>query len=38
MNPEGIGMQPMFAKISLNFVFLGGSDIEAPIFQDFKMH
>jgi hypothetical protein len=31
MNPEGIGMQPMFAKISLNFKFLGGSDIEAPI-------
>ena len=31
MNPEGIGVQPMFAKISLNFVFLGGSDIEAPI-------
>ena len=24
-------MQPMFAKISLNFKFLGGSDIEAPI-------
>lgn len=31
INPEGIGMQPMFAKISLNFKFLGGSDIEAPI-------
>ena len=31
MNPEGIGMQPMFARISLNFKFLGGSDIEAPI-------
>jgi hypothetical protein len=24
-------MQPMFARISLNFKFLGGSDIEAPI-------
>jgi hypothetical protein len=31
INPEGIGMQPMFARISLNFKFLGGSDIEAPI-------
>lgn len=31
MNPEGIGMQPMFARISLNFKFLGGSDIGAPI-------
>jgi hypothetical protein len=31
MNPEGIGMQPMFAKISLNFKFLGGSDLGAPI-------
>ena len=31
MNPEGIGMQPMYAEISLNFNFLGGSDIEAPI-------
>ena len=31
INPEGIGMQPMYAKISLNFKFLGGSDIEAPI-------
>lgn len=31
MNPEGIGMQPMYASISLNFKFLGGSDIEGPI-------
>ena len=31
MNPEGIGVQPMFAKISLNFKFLGGSDLYAPI-------
>lgn len=31
MNPEGIGMQPMYARVSLNFKFLGGSDIEAPI-------
>lgn len=31
MNPEGIGMQPMYAKISLNFHFLGGSDLSSPI-------
>lgn len=31
MNPEGIGIQPMYANISLNFKFLGGSDIGAPI-------
>jgi hypothetical protein len=31
MNPEGIGMQPMLAKISLNFKFLGGSDLGSPI-------
>lgn len=31
LNPEGIGIQPMFARISLNFHFLGGSDLEAPI-------
>lgn len=31
MNPEGIGLQPMYASISLNFKFLGGSDIEGPI-------
>lgn len=31
LNPEGIGVQPMFADISINFVFLGGSDIETPI-------
>ena len=31
MNPEGIGMQPMFAKVDINFTFLGGSDIEGPI-------
>lgn len=31
MNQEGIGLQPVFAKISLNFKFLGGSDISAPI-------
>lgn len=31
MNPEGIGMMPMFADISINFVFLGGSDLAGPI-------
>ena len=31
LNPEGIGVQPMFAKISLNFTFLGGSDLSKPI-------
>ena len=31
MNPEGIGMQPMYANISLNFTFLGGSDLSGPI-------
>ena len=31
LNPEGIGVMPMFAKVSLNFVFLGGSDLAGPI-------
>ena len=31
MNPEGIGMMPMFAKITINFYFLGGSDLAGPI-------
>ena len=31
LNPEGIGVQPIYADISLNFTFLGGSDISAPI-------
>jgi hypothetical protein len=31
MNPEGIGMQPLYAKISISFIFLGGSDLTAPI-------
>ena len=31
MNPEGIGVQPMLAKVSLNFKFLGGSDLCAPV-------
>ena len=31
LNPEGIGVMPMFAKINLQFVFLGGSDLAGPI-------
>ena len=31
MNPEGIGMMPMFAKITIGFKFLGGSDLAGPI-------
>ena len=31
LNPEGIGVMPMFAKVSLNFAFLGGSDLAGPI-------
>lgn len=31
INPEGIGMQPLYAKISISFIFLGGSDLTAPI-------
>ena len=31
MNPEGIGMMPMFANVTINFNFLGGSDLAGPI-------
>ena len=31
MNTEGIGMQPLFAQVTLSFKFLGGSDLSAPI-------
>lgn len=31
MNPEGVGMQPMLAKVSLTFKFVGGTDISGPI-------
>lgn len=31
MNPEGIGLQPMMANITVGFKFLGGSDISGPI-------
>ena len=31
LNPEGIGVQPMMAKVSLTFMLLGGSDLSGPI-------
>lgn len=31
LNPEGIGVQPMYANISISFKFLGGQDITRPI-------
>lgn len=31
LNPEGVGLQPMLAQITLNFTFLGGSDLSGPI-------
>lgn len=31
LNPEGIGVMPMFAKVSLTFAFIGGSDLAGPI-------
>lgn len=31
LNPEGIGVQPMFAKISLGIIIIGGQSLEAPI-------
>lgn len=31
LNPEGIGVMPMFAKVTLGFTFLGGSDLGGPI-------
>ena len=31
LNPEGIGVMPMFAKVNINFKFLGGSDLSGPI-------
>jgi hypothetical protein len=33
LNPEGIGVQPMIAKIDLNFKFIGGSSLKGPITQ-----
>lgn len=31
LNPEGVGVQPMYANISISFKFLGGQDITRPI-------
>jgi len=31
MNPEGIGIQPMFAKISLGFNIIGGMGLKEPV-------
>lgn len=31
LNPEGIGVMPMFAKITIDFNFIGGSDLAGPI-------
>lgn len=31
LNPEGAGVQPMLANISITFKFLGGSDLSGPI-------
>lgn len=31
LNPEGIGVQPMTAKVELSFTFIGGQDISGPV-------
>jgi hypothetical protein len=31
LNPEGVGLQPMLANVSISFTFLGGSDIAGPV-------
>ena len=33
INPEGIGVQPMIAKITLGFDFIGGSGLAGPVEQ-----
>jgi hypothetical protein len=33
MNPEGIGVQPMIAKVSLGFNFIGGHGLKEPVDQ-----
>jgi len=33
LNPEGIGVQPMLAKINMSFKFIGGSSLGGPIKQ-----
>ena len=31
LNPEGIGVQPMIANVSMNFKYIGGQGLEAPV-------
>jgi hypothetical protein len=31
LNPEGVGVQPMFANVSVSFKFIGGQDISGPV-------
>jgi hypothetical protein len=31
LNPEGIGVQPMLANVTLSFKFVGGSSLQGPI-------
>ena len=31
LNPEGIGVQPMIANVTMGFKFIGGSDLSGPI-------
>ena len=31
LNPEGVGVQPMFANVDITFTFVGGQDISGPI-------
>lgn len=31
MNDEGVGVQPMLCEVSMNIVFIGGSDITGPV-------
>ena len=31
LNPEGVGVQPMLAKVNIDFKFIGGSSLNGPI-------
>ena len=31
LNPEGVGVQPMYANVSITFKFIGGQDISGPV-------
>ena len=31
LNPEGIGVQPMYVDVSINFNFIGGQDLSGPV-------